>query len=254
MALITGDQFRNENAASHYPFADNATLISQSGMVLGADAIVDALLHPVGNTNQLYLDSIQITGATALFVIGDNTASKYVGTVDLSTIQDGSVGIQDGSKRPAGILVVDPLLIKTLLGWHQGVHTFGPTAAPFVLSCCVPSPLVGVTGLAAADMPTLTGDVWLVGENGVVLSFTNQDSVRVDVIGEPLALRKLCHSNEAFVAPQFLKTINNIPPSDWGGFTITIGKLLANKPALRITPDQDSILIELASADTTGAR
>ena len=254
MAIITGDQFRNENTDSRYPFADNATLISQSGMQLGDDIVVDALLHPVSDTNQLYLDSIQITGATALFVIGDNTASKYVGTADLSTIQDGSIGIQDGSQRPAGILVVDPLRVKTLLGWAQGVHTFGITAAPFVLSCCVPSPLVGVTGLAAADMPTLTGDVWLVGENGVILSFTDQDSIRVDVVGEPLAARKLCHNNEAFVAPQFLKTINNIPPSAWGGFTLTIGKILASKPALRITPDQGSILIELASADVTEAK
>lgn len=248
MPHVSHNPYRDDNLYAKYPFSDTSTLVSRSGVVIDPALFIDAMLYPVANTNLLYLESVTLDDLTATITIGNNTVNKFTGTVDLSVVSvDGTIALVDSQDRPAGVLIADPLLLKALLGWPQGATQFGAGVADFVPSCTIPASVTGVLGIHADDGVNQTGDVWLVGEDGVVLSFTTDNKIRVDVVGEPMVRRLLCSDATGFEEPRFIKTINGIPPSEWGGFTLNVGRVLANKPALRITPDNNGIYVGLAA-------
>ena len=85
----------------------------------------------------------------------------------------------------------------------------------------------------------ISGDAWLVGSNGLVVTRDTDGSIRFDAIGDPLFLRSLCEPltpSTLFVTPQVLKTINGLPPDDDGNFNISVGANLAEDNILRIVP------------------
>ena len=84
----------------------------------------------------------------------------------------------------------------------------------------MPTPEIGVRGLVLEDGTVVSGEVWLVGENGIILTSETHDTkqtcaadavtqnvIRVDAVGDPLFLRKLCDPDELFTTPKFVKTI-----------------------------------------------
>jgi len=252
MPLTLNNPYRDDNRRSQYPFADTAKLTAKNGAVLNPSVIVDAMLYPTNTHGYLFLKQIDISGYIATITIGNSdNKDTYSGTYHLNpgavdADVDGTIILLDADSRPAGVLIVDPLEIKSIFGWPQGITTFGQDVANFVQTCCVPVYPTGINGLKPDGDTALVGDVWLVGENGVVLRKVDTNTIRIDVVGEPLAPRLLCGHRDPFNPPVFLKTINDIQPTAWGAFTLNVGNLLASKPALRITNDGNSILIELA--------
>jgi hypothetical protein len=104
-------------------------------------------------------------------------------------------------------------------------------------------PSNGVSSFKDELNNTVSGEVWLVGENGVVVR-TEGKNIRVDVVGDPLFKRKVDNS---FVTPRFIKTINGIPPDEYGDFKIVSGSYMAGDTILRVYPEPDvpGIRIEL---------
>ena len=51
--------------------------------------------------------------------------------------------------------------------------------------------------------------------------------------------------NDLFVTPRFLKTINGIPPDEYGNFVITVNNKLAGDTILRVYPDGENNLLKI---------
>jgi hypothetical protein len=92
----------------------------------------------------------------------------------------------------------------------------------------------------------VTGNVWIVGEDGVILRRGDDGTLRIDVIGDPYAARKLCADEEANEQVATLqpycpiKTLNGIAPDDRGNFQMLVGSNESLSPILRILPGEES--------------
>lgn len=236
-------QFRDENASSRYPFSDLSRLTTGTGHTLPTELVTDAALYPIGNVLPLYLRRIELDGLLAAIVIGTALDDLCRSEFDL-TDPDGTVVLVDDLRRPAGVLLCDPVLLQSLRGWGNGNHVFD-NRAEFVATVGIPTPENGVRGLSAEAGKPLTGDVWLVGEDGVILTEEN-GAVRVDITGEPLWRRALCDTASNFVSPNFVRTINGIAPDSYGNWQFTAGRVLTGRPAMRIYPDDKALVISLA--------
>ena len=97
----------------------------------------------------------------------------------------------------------------------------------------------------------MTGAVWLVGEDGVVIR--NVDgNIRIDLVGDPLFERALCtkelpegSTDDPFPEPTFLQTINGLAPDEFGDFKITAGDAGAADTVLRVFENEGALKIEV---------
>ncbi len=243
MSRLINPQFLDENADSRYPFSDSSRLETDTGNVLAVEAIQDAVLHPVGNVLPLFLRRVEVSGLQAVLTVGTTIADLCQADLDLND-PAGTLVLTDSSGRPAGALLCDPDLLRTIQGWGTGSHLF-ESRAEFVATVQIPSPELGVRGLSAGNALPLTGDVWLVGEDGVILSEAD-GAVQIDIVGEPLWRRRLCDTIPSFQVPTYVRTINGVSPDEYGNWQLTAGRVLTGKPALRIHPDGGGLLISLA--------
>ena len=159
---------------------------------------------------------------------------------------DGLLHIKDEWERPAGLIVSDEERLARFGAWELGTHTFRAPATTFVPSCVIPTPEVGVRGFLTEQGDLLTGEVLLVGDNGVVVRQPTEDdpTIRVDIVGDPLFLRKLCNPVQLFTTPNVIKTINGCPPDKYGHFNLTVGDHHDEKTVLRILPTEAGLLIK----------
>ena len=127
-------------------------------------------------------------------------------------------------------------------------------AAEFAATCVTPMPAAGVRGFTTPDGTLFTGDVWLVGEDGVVVR-EEDGAVRIDVVGDPLFRRRLCQPVQLFTTPRFVKTINGMRPDARGDFKITAGRALAADTVLRVyTDDTGGITFEAVGQVLQGVK
>jgi hypothetical protein len=129
----------------------------------------------------------------------------------------------------------------------------------------MPTPEVGVRGILLDDNSVMTGDVYLVGDNGVVLSCDaveipsdcdaepqTQHTIRVDIVGDPLWRRRECAPG-FFETPQFLKTLtfqkgkrhHVCGPGNYGDVKMIVGNELAEDTILRIRPTEQGLKLEV---------
>lgn len=236
-------EFRDENAASNYPFTDTAELTSTDGFTIASDIFVDAVLYPIGGHPQLSITKIAISLQIVTITLGDPiTANLAEATFSLQDLQE-VIPFVDSYGRPAGMLLADTVKLALLQSWPAGEHTFLKGTAEFVASCCIPQPAVGVRGLTLETGELFTGDVYLVGEGGVILREVSPGVIRVDVVGDPLFVRRTCDPVSLFATPRFLKTINNIPPDEYGNFHIDVAADQVDNPALRVYAQDDRTLV-----------
>ena len=120
------------------------------------------------------------------------------------------------------------------------------TQTPFAPAVIVPQPEIGVRGIVTPDGDALFGDVWLVGENGVIIRRDTDGSLRIDMIGDPFTARKLCEDEEiadedveVLQAYCPLETINGISADDIGNYRMLVGSNESLSNILRIKPVTD---------------
>lgn len=245
--------FRNQNEVSRYPFADTASrLTNEDGLELGADIFVDASFYPVGGDERLYISSIVVAPREVTIFVGSAEFPQLLSTTfdpyddELTVLPFG-----DQYGRDGGILVTTPELIRTFASWPTGTHTFERDAAEFVASCNIPTPEIGLRGIIAEDGGLLQGDIWIVGDYGVVVR-PEDDAIRVDVVGDPLFLRRLCSPLDKFRQTQFLLTINDCGPDAYGNFNLLVDDGATEKTILRIRTEGDAIKVELIGRKIQG--
>lgn len=238
MAHIRHPEWRDSNEDTNYPFEDDATLANNAGAAIDPTVFLDASLYPVGGIGDYYLSRLVITNTTVTLYIGDpaNITLAYT-SFAVNDIPD-ELRLVDTYGRSAGILVSESARLLSLKALGTGTHDFSPSQTPFVAAVCIPMPEQGVSGFLLDDGTVVSGDVWLVGGEGVVLSQGTStiggycqvtqstfSTIRIDVVGDPLFRRKLCSSPTAFQTPQFIQQICFTTPeltATTGGTTTTV--------------------------------
>lgn len=235
MAYIWSPDYRDENRDSRYPFADDSTLITSDGLTVNPATFLDASVYPLGGSARTTLMAIEVANRLIRFWVGDGDGPRRA-SGEFDPLQPPEIiHLKDPLGRPAGLLLVDPILLAASQTWPIGTHAFPSGTAEFVASCVIPTPEIGVRGFLTADGDLLTGDVWWVGEHGMVVR-DDDGTVRIDIIGDPLFARRLCYPLGLFTTPRFVRTINGIPPGADGNFRIVVGSHNAPDTVLRIYP------------------
>lgn len=262
---IRSAEWRRANEASKYPFSDRATLVNEEGTFIPESLFLDAILHPIGGTQGFYLSQVDVTNETATIYIGDeNSPQLAFAVIDIIEPPD-NVPLVDIYDRAAGTLVSESIRLSTFQSWALGTHTFDVDQTEFVARVCVPMPALGVLGFLLDDGTVVSGDVWLIGEDGVVLtgeastervagSDVEQQAItaiRVDVVGDPLFRRRLCGG--VFETPRVLEQLTvraggetiYVGPNDLGDVQITAGDQDVEDPILRIRGTPEGVIFEV---------
>jgi hypothetical protein len=247
---LQNQEFREQQAPSKYPFADRATLRTNTGLDLPADTFLDAIVYPPGVLSQPRITQVVIVNRVITIHVGDATQPSLATTAFDPLFPPDELFLTDAYGRPAGVLVSEIERLTALQAWPQGTHVFALTAAEFAASCTIPLPAYGVSGFQVEDR-IMTDDVWLVGENGVTVRWID-DAIRIDIVGDPLFIRRGCDDVEAYEAPTFVRRINGIGTTDYGILDFYVHDELSNT-VLRIYPiSSDTLKIELAGQTVEG--
>lgn len=240
-------EWRNQNEHINYPFSDDATMVSDGGVRIPKSLFDDARFYPIDAIAGVYLKSVRIQGNIVTLTIADPDKDLATGSYDYTNPQN-DVAFYDEHNRPAGVLVSTVEKLKLLPAALPTSVEFTQEQAEFASSCVVPMPQVGLRGFLLDDGSYLTGDIYLIGVDGVVLTVPRHNVIRVDILGDPYAKLAECEEEGIPVAPFCgLKTINGIAPDpETGDFKISPG---ANPPyafdnILRVRQTARELIIE----------
>ena len=258
--------WRRENEPTKYPFSPRARLTNAAGLVLTEGTFLDASLFPVGAAGPLYLSKAVVTHEAAVLSVGDAAdPARCTGTVRLVN-PAADVPLADAVGRPAGLLVSEPARLTVIQSWGVGTHEFTPDDTEFCATCCVPTPEVGLRGVLLESGELLTGDVWLLGSDGVVLRGEDVTVpgpcgtqvpvtvVRVDVVGDPLFRRRLCQPGDLFATPNPVRAVRvvgpdgaefEVTPDERGNLQLAGNNALAADTVLRLVPTPAGLTVEL---------
>ncbi len=266
MDRILFPAWRRENEPTKYPFAARATLVNAAGLAVTEGTFLDASLFPVGAAGPLYLSKVVVTHETAVLTVGDAAdPARCAGTLRLVN-PAADVVLADPVGRPAGVLVSEPARLAVVQSWGVGTHEFTPADTEFCATCCVPTPEVGLRGVLLESGELLTGDVWLVGADGVVLRGEEVEHpgpcgtgvpttvIRVDVVGDPLFRRRLCQPRDLFATPNPVRVVRvigpdgaafEVTPDGRGNLQMSGGNNLADDTVLRLHTTPTGLKVEL---------
>jgi hypothetical protein len=250
---ITYAPWRDNNQKINYPFSDTARLFNDAGASLDRDLFDDARIYPVGGSVGLYLNRVTLAGPMVTFAIGDPEHGELATTTYDANAAPAELALVDAYGRPAGILVSDAIRLAAVVSrYGEGDTVFEPDETEFAPSVAIPLPQAGLRGVLLDDGAILASDVYLVGEDGVVVSYED-GAIRVDALGDPYALQKSC-DDEGAPLPVFygLKTINGIPPDQNGDFKFSVGANMASEPILRLETDEEGDVTLKEVGLTTG--
>lgn len=270
MPRIRHPQWRDELESTRYPFAAAATLQNAQGDFFLEGSFLDAHLYPIGGEAPLYLSRVTVAHDLITLVIGDGTTAELASGSFSTASPPENVPLFDSYRRAAGVFVSDAVRLGFLRSWGLGDHFFEPAQTEFCAMVCTPTPEIGVRGVLLADGSVLTGHVYLLGEDGVVLRREQArlpgrgceagsgvyDVIRVDVVGDPLFRRRLCEPNNLFAAPRPVRKLRAVNgsraiecgPDEHGRMTIQMNDQLAGQPALRLRQTRDGLAIEVVGA------
>ena len=233
-------EWRDSTEYIKYPFTDAATLINTEGDTVPTDLFIDARIYPIGGSYRQFLSRVTIDDNVEI-TISDGTGEIATGSFEFNYEID-LIRLVDTYSRPAGVLVSTWEKLQTLINWIPGIHEFEQAQTEFAASIVTPQPAAGVKSIVLADGTVFTGEVILVGHDGIVLR-EDEGTIRFDIVGDPYYLRKLCEEEEKERGcVQGLRTINGIKAID-GRFTITAGDNLASDTVLRLIPTTDGLQI-----------
>lgn len=256
-------EFRAQFENTPYPFADSASL-SNGSVFFGEHVFVDAAFYVIGAGQRLHISRVTIRNEQSRLVIGDERGPERA-SVSFDTVNPpDSLRLTDTFGRPAGLLVSDAARLSTFQSWPLGTHVFTVAQTEFAARCCIPTPEVGLRGFLLDDGSVLTDDVWIIGEDGVVVRAEElevdvpgsaeteiQQVLRIDVVGDPLFRRRLC--GNVFVTPRFLRSLTirhgcekvKCGPDEHGDIKISVTSHNAPDTVLRVRTVEGGLVFEL---------
>jgi len=263
-------EWRKSLEATKFPFSHLASLQNDAGDTLLEGTFLDASLYPIGGTARMYLSRVTVAADMVTLVIGDTETTDRASCSFDPADPPSELRLLDSYDRPAGVLVSEPVRLAVFAGWSIGDHEFFPTSTPFVARCCLPAPEIGVRGFELETGEVITGDVWLVGGDGVVLSSSSEwipaegdgagtyaEVIRIDIVGEPLFKRKSCQDDGLFQSPRFLQQLRfNVGGAEYicgpdarGNINITAASVSAADTVLRVRAVPAGMCIEIVGEE-----
>jgi hypothetical protein len=242
-------EWRDETKQIKYPFSDYATM-TNGVLELPNWLFLDARFYPIGGTGRFYISKISKIIDTVTFTLADDTGDLATGSYIVATPPDnGEIAFTDDYNRPVGLLLTDSVYLGLFGAMGQGIYEFTADQSELTSSVVIPQPNTVVRGIVTADDDIFTGDVWLVGEKGVVLR-EEDGNIRVDVVGDAFATRALCETEEpleegegSVLTPYCpVMTINGYPPDQYGNFEFSVGSNESITTILRIVPSSGGTL------------
>jgi hypothetical protein len=252
---------------TNYPFVPTAALSNGEDSFLEG-TFLDAHLYAPAGASRYYLSQVDVTAAAITLTIGDSAdVARLTGVVTLP-LTDNIVRLTDQHNRPGGLLVSEASRLSLLAAWGVGEHRFTRNQTEFCVTCQVPVSNPGVTGIRLASGEILTGKIWLVGEDGVILSTENAttssgevvEMIRTDVVGDPLFLQRLCNPEDLFnpLNPiRIIRIVNDTytydcEPDEHGNFNVQMNDSLAADAALRIRTTPEGIVVTVEGSTPEG--
>jgi len=261
-------QWRDQNRETKYPFSDAALLKNKQGIIVPVDLFIDAIVYPLGNKSRMYMSKVIVDYDKATIFIGDReNKERCYGIVPFTGTIPDQVILVDKYQRPAGLLISENNNLLNLASWGSGTHEFTPEETELSARVCVPMPIGGIHGIELEDGTLMTGDVWLVGENGVILEYTqitlkdlstNQtkpaNGIIIHIVGDPLFRRKFCENT--FFTPRYIKRIRvvgpngsfYVTPDNSGNINIYVSNRLDSSTVLRIFGTTSGIIISASGS------
>lgn len=256
MARIIFPEFRDQQSDSRYPFGDAATLRSNTGFFIPKNALVDLNLRIINGGVGAYLSSIVVDNDRVSLNFSDfgrrNTCSGQYRPLELGDDKYFTISLSDRSGRPAGVMVGGADELRLLSGWPAGAHTFTAAATELAASVVTPALETGVRALITQSGGVITDDIWLIGDQGVVLRVLADNTIQINVTGAPLFKRIQCLGEDGqpigdFSPRNYLKTINCCPPDKYGNFNLVVKSNnddgTERKQILRIFPEGNGLKI-----------
>jgi len=246
---------------TRYPFVSDATL-SNGRVFLLEGTFLDAHLYAVNGTQRYYISKVIVTSSQYTILIGDLTnTTRLTGIVNLP-VAVSTVPLKDENGRSGGLLLSDPSRLSVITTWGVGTHNFERKQTEFCVTCQVPIPDPGVTSFRLANGEVLSGKVWWVGEDGVMLSAESATDrnggsypvIRVDAVGDPHYLQRLCDPTSLFKAVNPIRMIRikqdgvvvyESPPDEYGNLNLQMNDDLATDAALRVRTTAAGIVFEV---------
>lgn len=259
MAAIRFPEFLASLENTNYPFVPAASL-SNGTVSFFEGTFLDAHIYPVDGNGRYYLSRVVVETAAIAFYVGDiQSPFRLSATLPLPTGQE-TVQLIDDSGRPGGVLVSSGTRLAIFAGWGTGTYDFERQQTEFAVTCCVPVPDPGVTGVRPVGYQAASGRVWLLGENGVVLDASSAvdstgaayEVVTVHIVGDPLYLQRLCAPEDTFTPVNPVRAIRVLSstedytcyPDTRGSFNIQANAGLVARPALRVRTTPQGIVVK----------
>jgi len=246
---------------------------NEAGEFILEGTFLDAHLYPIGAGTGMYLRAVELSYEKGIIYIGDaDNDTVCTGEFDIP-IDVNDIRLLDSYGRPAGILVSEPARLALIQSWGNGLHSFEPGDTPFVASCCMPTPEIGVRGIVLEDGSLFAGPVWIMGDDGVALRYEEAELpatkcgesartvqvIRVDVVGDPLFQRRLCTDVDLFQTPNPVRKIqikergNPVAlcaPDENGNISIQMNNSEAVDTALRVRTTDEGLVFEVVGDST----
>jgi hypothetical protein len=251
---IVYEEWRNQNEQINYPFDDEATLTNEDGATIDRSLFVDARLYPVGGDYSLYLRRVSVSEDTVRFylAVAGEVEIAYAELDLLAIPSNGLVPVVDLLGRPAGVLVSSQAALTTVAGaFNSGDTIFAEGTTQFAPTVVVPMPDAGIRGFVTDDGDEVYGPVFLIGEQGIVLSASG-NVIRVDALGNAFAKHEDCQEQDPLAPFCGIKTINLISPDEFGDFKMTIGGNSAIDNIFRIMQTEQGAL-QIVPAKSEGS-
>lgn len=165
-------QWKNKNSYRSYPIADDSSFSTDSGDRIPDDVFLDALITPIDPVGTVYVSAINFP---------DNRleVSDSTGVIAFASLknEDLELSLTDSYGRNIGVIVVTESFYD--LG---GKLEFRAHALPFSPAAVLPQRQNCVRGIKLPDGTLLTGDVTIIGIDGIEVSLDG-DYVRFDAVG-----------------------------------------------------------------------
>jgi hypothetical protein len=254
-----GLEWLNSNSVRSYPLADSATKVDESATLRLPDSIILGLYFPVNAGVNVQAENFFIRNIT-VFASGLSISLAYDdGTGDYPIVAVIAVSFLNHTEYKSYALVGSGVFsdsvgkivlgrLEDLKNLPSGQFLFSYEGGKLDTDCVRPT-IRGVSSLVLVNgndrTNKLTGEIELVAGTNMQLSVVSSPGqptqIRFDAIsGEGLSKNCVCTTDDT-IAP-CIRTINGIPPTVVGDFTIAIDE------GLTLVPTSNGIKLQDASS------
>ena len=276
MVRINYPEQWDEAATMEYPFESGVSR-NNGVFTIDNDVFIDGRIFPPDGRHDVFISSIVIAEEIRI-TLADSSGELGFGVfdrVDPPTWVAFYISENTAERIHVGILVGHPTIgLTKLAGWPSGTYEFSIGQTRFAASVVVPQPQQCVREIQLESGALFHGDVTLVGEKGVQLTVQHligsssssslgvgpwladvENRIRVDVVGDPLFLRRECLDEGAQVPIDLSRVLQGITwehggaqtviyPNDRGRLSFFVGSEAGGDPALRVIPQLNGLKIE----------